>query len=216
VLEIPSNLKKVSIHFRMKGKPPALYRHAGVELVEPTNEQAAARAKYAEEHRGELLFSTIENGKSGLTYGASLDALNQLKLVRATVEERWTRGYSVDEDERGDNTFFVPPYPYCWFTFTHIKSPSPQTQVLGEDSKRAFEARFQSAWTDVRVYRNPIVKDNVVLDESALSIVFASPGMMPATYEFGDEIVFGIRRVVNRNPKLNRDRKPRAGLSLPQ
>jgi len=193
VLEIPSNLKKVSIHFRMKGKPPALYRHAGVELVEPTNEQAAARAKYAEEHRGELLFSTIENGKSGLTYGASLDALNQLKLVRATVEERW-----MEATEWRDAS------PYLWFTFTFVKSAFPKTQVLGADAKRAFAERFQSAWSDVRVYRNPIVKDGVPLDESALDIVFAAPATMPAKYELGDELVFGIRSV--KNIGKNKDR----------
>lgn len=193
MLEIPS-FQKVSVHFRMKGKPPALYRYPGVGLVEPTEEQSAARAKYAEENRGELIFPG-RNEKSGLMSGTSPDAFVQppLVLVRATVEERW-----MEATEWRDAS------PYLWFTFTFVKSAFPKTQVLGADAKRAFAERFQSAWSDVRVYRNPIVKDGVPLDESALDIVFAAPATMPAKYELGDELVFGIRSV--KNIGKNKDR----------
>lgn len=204
MIEIPQNLKKVSVHFKMKGPPPTVYRYPGVELLEPTAEQEAARAKYAEEHRGELLFP-LGSEKTGLKYGASMDALNQLKLVRATIEERWAEA-----------TEFRKASPYCWFTFSFVKTPYPQTQVLGEDTMRVFMKHFQSGWGEVRVYRNPVVKNGVPLDESALSIVLANPSAMPTTYELGDEIVFGVRRVINRNPKLERDGKPRPGISLPQ
>ena len=178
----------------MKGKPPALYRYPGVGLVEPTEEQSAARAKYAEENRGELIFPG-RNEKSGLMSGTSPDAFVQppLVLVRATVEERW-----MEATEWRDAS------PYLWFTFTFVKSAFPKTQVLGADAKRAFAERFQSAWSDVRVYRNPIVKDGVPLDESALDIVFAAPATMPAKYELGDELVFGIRSV--KNIGKNKDR----------
>lgn len=208
MIPIPENCAKITVHFRLPGR--LLWPYAGIEsLRNDTAEQAGARAEYARKFPGERLFK-LEPRDKGLISGASVKALEHLKLVRATVQERCSKERTYTNVSRDGTEYrgVVKSHPYCWFTFVFVKHAFPNTQVVGTDAKLFFEKQFCRGWTEIEVHRNPVVKNDVVTKDCALEIGFGCPADLPKCKEFGKEIVCGIHMILNKTYKMKARKTP--------
>ena len=205
-IQIPDNCTKILVQFRLPG--PLLWDYPGLENrgVESAK-KASERATRSEKYPSKLLLQiSPEKGSTGAMTGVP-DTFGDFTLVRASVEERESRGHEIVLDN-GD-VIDLKPKPFQFLSFTFVRNLHEGTKPLSKEVFNQFAKYFGSGWCKLEVYENTLVANDVATEDCMLSILFAGHAGKPKSYELGDELVTGVSKIINTTKKLREAEKRR-------
>ncbi|MEK7628650.1 MAG: hypothetical protein AAB421_04530 [Patescibacteria group bacterium] len=204
-LTVPNNCRRVLFQFILPGSLfgktfPAFADDLGVE----TPEQAETRQEKLRAHPGTKLIS-IESGlvtgrnfigrvgdDGSMEFASSPNAQPDPMTVLMDASFKLAR---VKVQERGERLGHI----VISFVFGRNEDTWKHPVGTRQEAVAWFMDLLENGWGQVAAYRNPMVRDDVVVpDVTEFAVRLArKANSFPKHYEFGDEVGLGLRAVTN-------------------